>query len=93
MANWILQQYGSMALQRPLSPQDLVALEIRARAGSNGPALEPALWEDFKDWFSKCVRVLKQVDVLQLLQKHILQLQVLHDWIREGRCWSTTLHM
>jgi len=59
--HWILQQYASMALQRPLSQESLVALERRARAGSNGPPLEPALWEDFKDWFSKCVRALKQV--------------------------------
>ena len=76
VAAWILQQYGSMALQRPLSPQDLVALEMRARAGSNSPAVESALWEDFKDWFSKCIRALKQV--------HVLQLVVTHDWIREG---------
>ncbi|DBA86232.1 hypothetical protein WJX77_001095 [Trebouxia sp. C0004] len=60
--HWILQQYASMALQRPLSQESLVALERRARAGSSGPPLEPALWEDFKDWFSKCVRALKQVE-------------------------------
>ena len=58
---WTVQQYASMALQRPLSEESLVALERRARAGSSGPPLEPALWEDFKDWFSKFVRALKQV--------------------------------
>ena len=58
---WIVQQYASMALQRPLSEESLAALERRARAGSSGPPLEPALWEDFKDWFSKCVWALKQV--------------------------------
>ena len=59
--SWILQQYSSMSLQRPLTRPDLIALETRARAGSNATDLPPALTDDFKDWFTKTVRALKQV--------------------------------
>lgn len=72
---WIQQQYASMALQRPLTQADLLALEARARAGSKGPDLEPALWEDFKDWFMKTTRALKQVHPQCAVQGLMLHLQ------------------
>ena len=58
---WIVQQYASMAFERPITQLDLAALQRRARAGCNSPALEPALWADFMDWFAKSIRGLKQV--------------------------------
>ena len=76
--SWILQQYANTSLHRPLTRPDLIALETRARAGRKGPDLEPALWEDFKDWFIKTIRALKQVleNVVTMLPRQLIHTRI-----------------
>ena len=61
IAAWILQHYASLSFRRALTHADMAALERRARAGSNSPAISSHSWDEFQDWFCKTIKALKQV--------------------------------
>lgn len=67
ISSWIVRTYSSLGFRRGLTEADVSALQGQlaggqghSREGSPGP-ISPDKWEDFKQWFLKCTRALKQV--------------------------------